>query len=133
MTEEKQVLHCLESVPWGGNGGKVLAHSLDDSTTPHPESSADAHTPVQQQPNGCGIIWINTAGLVNQPQGYQWSNGITEEERIKVFQKWTKIMTFIIWNVNNMPERQKASSVSHQAAEKLFSGIRLTACPLSDC
>lgn len=79
MAEEK---HCLESIPWGGNGGKIFAHSLNHSATPHPQSSADAHASIQQQPNGCGFIRIHIASSVNQPQGYQRSNGITAEEKM---------------------------------------------------
>lgn len=95
MTKDKQVLYCLESVPWGGDWGKVPAHSLDHSATPHPESSTDAHATVQEKPQRCGQVWSHTAGLVNQPQSYQWSNGITAEERMTL--QWLKILHCDKW------------------------------------
>lgn len=77
----KPVLPRLESLPGGGDGGQVLAHRLDDSATPHPQSGADAHATVQQQPNGRGHVCGHAAGCVNEPQSDQRANGITAEGR----------------------------------------------------
>lgn len=70
VSEQRPVLCCLELLPRGGNGGQVLAHSLDHPATPHPEAGADAHAAVQQQPDGGGFIGSHAAGCVNQPQSY---------------------------------------------------------------
>lgn len=90
----KPVLPRLESLPGGGDGGQVLAHRLDDSATPHPQSGTDAHTAVQQQPNGRGHVWCHAAGCVNEPQSDQRANGVTAGGRMMVFRKtWTDTLT----------------------------------------
>lgn len=78
---------CVISVPWGGDRREVPAHGLDYSAAPHPKSSADAHTAIQQEPNGCRFTRSHAARLVNQPQSYQRSNGITVEERMRSLQE----------------------------------------------
>lgn len=76
----------VASVPGGGDWCKVLAHGLDHSATPHPEPGTDAHASVQQQPDGCGFVGIHAARRVHEPQRYQRSDGITEDETKTILQ-----------------------------------------------
>lgn len=66
--------------PGGSDGREVLAHRLNDTSSPNPQSSADSYATVEQQPDGCGRILHHPTLRVDHPQGHQRTNGITTEQ-----------------------------------------------------
>ena len=64
-------------LPWGGGFGQVFSQGFDDSSSPHPQANDDACSTVQQDPDG-GLGFLSGTSLrTNNPQGNQWSDGIT--------------------------------------------------------
>lgn len=43
--------HGCVFIPRRSDRGQVLAHGLDDSTAPDPQTDTDAHSSIQQQPD----------------------------------------------------------------------------------
>ena len=67
---------CILCVPGGGDGGKVAAHGLDDPPAPDPEAKADAHSSIEQQPDGGRVVGQHRAAVVHQPERHQGTNCI---------------------------------------------------------
>ena len=66
-------------LPWGGGFGQVFSQGFDDSSSPHPQANDDACSTVKQDPDG-GLGFLSGTSLrTNNPQGDQWSDGITTE------------------------------------------------------
>ena len=75
-------LRCVPlSSPGGSNWGEVFAHGLDHTPPPYPQAGTDAHTPVEQQPDGCGGILHHPFLLIDHPQRHQGANGIAARAR----------------------------------------------------
>lgn len=62
------------------DGSEVLPHGLDHSSPPDPEAGADSNSSIKQQPDGGRCFLQDCALLVNQPQGYQGTDGVTGKE-----------------------------------------------------
>lgn len=71
-------------VPGRRDGSEILPHGLYDPAAPHPEPSTDAHSPIQQQPDGGGSGGHDRATLIDQPQSHQGSYRIAERKDTKI-------------------------------------------------
>lgn len=73
-------------LPGRRDGREVFPHGLDHSPPPDPETGTDTNSSVKQQPDGGRCLLQDGALLVNQPQGYQGTDGVTGREKEVVTQ-----------------------------------------------
>lgn len=72
------------SIPGGCNGGKIFAQRLDHPPSPYPETSADSHSAVQKQPDGCGWSGHHRAALIQKPESHQGANCIASDKMANI-------------------------------------------------
>lgn len=80
-------------LPGRRDGREVFPHGLDHSPSPDPETGTDSDSSIKQQPDGGRCLLQDGALLVNQPQGYQGTDGVTGREKEVVTQTSSALCT----------------------------------------
>lgn len=66
-------------LPWWCDWGEVFTHSLDNSSSPDPETHTDPNTSIKQQPDGSWCFLHYSSLLVDKPECHEGTNGIAGE------------------------------------------------------
>ena len=81
--------HHRQHKPRGSNLGQVVAECLHDAPAENAEPNGDAESAVEQDRNRRRSLIRNEASGADEPERYQWTDGIAEgKHTLEIITKW---------------------------------------------